>query len=321
MPTQPPLIQIEPAKMSDCAAIAAVHVEAWRVAYQHLLPAEYLSSLSVEQRASMWQQILQKGTRVLVARRDGAVVGFVAFGSASHESPSSECLEMWALYVQPTCWSMGVGCALWLAALTKAQAQGCRSIALWVAEHNDRAIAFYRRAGLVPDSVARKQTALGDVVLDEARYIYRVSIPHDAIRLRCTTPDDKDFVFASYKATLRPYVEWAWGWDEAFQLAGFWKHHPLGQLQLIDVNGERAGALHVEDHADLHYVRMIFLLPAFQRRGVGAQLLLSELTRARQLGKPLHLKVIKINPAKRLYERLGFTVIAEDESTYLMRLQ
>lgn len=146
------------------------------------------------------------------------------------------------------------------------------------------------------------------------------AIAPDAIQLTRPTPDDREFIFATYKATLRPYVEWAWGWDEAFQLVGFWKHHPLEQLRLVWVEGERAGVLHVEEQADLHFVRMIFMLPAFQGRGVGAQLLLSELARARRRGKPLHLKVIKINPAKKLYERLGFTMIGEDEATCSMSL-
>ena len=141
------------------------------------------------------------------------------------------------------------------------------------------------------------------------------------VRLRPAADDDADFVFATYEATLRPYVEWAWGWDESFQLAGFWKHHPLEQLQLVTAEGERAGVMHVEERADVHFIRMIFLSPAFQGRGVGSRLLLAEAARARDKGKPLHLKVIKVNPAKRLYARLGFTVITEDESTCLMRLE
>lgn len=145
------------------------------------------------------------------------------------------------------------------------------------------------------------------------------AIAPDAIQLTRPTPDDQEFVFATYKATLRPYVEWAWGWDEAFQRAGFWKHHPLDQMQLIAVDGERAGVLHVEEQDSLHFIRTIFLVPEFQGRGVGARLLRGEIERARRQGKALQLKVIKINPAKRLYERLGFVVIDEDDTTHLMR--
>jgi ribosomal protein S18 acetylase RimI-like enzyme len=75
-----------------------------------------------------------------------------------------------------------------------------------------------------------------------------------------------------------------------------------------------------EDDRELIFIRMIFLLPEFQGRGIGAELLQGEVARATEAGKQLHLKVIKINPAKKLYDRLGFVVVEEDDATYHMRL-
>jgi GNAT superfamily N-acetyltransferase len=138
--------------------------------------------------------------------------------------------------------------------------------------------------------------------------------------LRATVQEDRDLIFASYKATLQSYVEWAWGWNEEFQTTGFWKHHPLEQFRVVMVGKKFAGAIHVEEQDALHFVRMIFLLPEFQGRGIGSQLLEEEADRVRKSGKQLHLKVIKINPAKKLYERLGFSVIEEDQVTCHMRL-
>jgi ribosomal protein S18 acetylase RimI-like enzyme len=138
--------------------------------------------------------------------------------------------------------------------------------------------------------------------------------------LRVGVQEDRDLIFASYKATLQNYVEWAWGWNEEFQTAGFWKHHPVEQFRVVMVGQKFAGAMHVEEQETLHFVRMIFLLPEFQGRGIGSRLLGEEVARVRKSGKQLHLKVIKINPAKNLYERLGFSVIEEDKVTYHMRL-
>jgi len=138
--------------------------------------------------------------------------------------------------------------------------------------------------------------------------------------LRAATADDRAFIFAAYKTTLMHYVDWAWGWDEAQQLSTFWQHHPLEQLHIVMVEDAPAGLIHVEEQAGLHFVRMILLLPAFQGLGIGSQLLRDEVARARALDKPLHLKVIKINHlAKRLYDRLGFTVIDEDQVTFHLR--
>jgi ribosomal protein S18 acetylase RimI-like enzyme len=36
-------------------------------------------------------------------------------------------------------------------------------------------------------------------------------------------------------------------------------------------------------------------------------------------GKPVELSVLKNNPARRLYDRLGFAVVTEDEMKYYMR--
>jgi ribosomal protein S18 acetylase RimI-like enzyme len=65
----------------------------------------------------------------------------------------------------------------------------------------------------------------------------------------------------------------------------------------------------------------IFLHPNHQRRGFG-QLLIGVIQReAANATKPLLLLVIRINPAQRLYERVGFTIIEEEEKTFLMKWQ
>jgi GNAT superfamily N-acetyltransferase len=137
---------------------------------------------------------------------------------------------------------------------------------------------------------------------------------------RPANEDEREFIFDIYAATLRPYIEWAWGWNEAFQRDGFWKHHPIDQFRVVTVGNKIAGGIHVEEQEALNFIRMIFLLPEFQKHGVGSELLQGEIARATEVGKQLHLKVIKINPAKNLYDRLGFVVVDEDDATYHMRL-
>jgi GNAT superfamily N-acetyltransferase len=52
-----------------------------------------------------------------------------------------------ALYVSPTCWSMGVGARLHDHALTWICDLGCKRCHLWVLEQNARARRFYARCG------------------------------------------------------------------------------------------------------------------------------------------------------------------------------
>lgn len=132
--------------------------------------------------------------------------------------------------------------------------------------------------------------------------------------------DDKEFIFEAFKTTMREYVEWAWGWDEEFQRNGFWTHLPVQNFKLVYVAGSKAGALYIEESEKCHFIRTVFLQPRFQGLGVGSALLAQEATRARNAQKLLALKVIKINPAKSLYDRQGFRVVGEDDATYHMQL-
>ena len=42
----------------DAAAIARVHVDAWRTTYRGIVPDEYLSSLSYEKSQQRWERLL-----------------------------------------------------------------------------------------------------------------------------------------------------------------------------------------------------------------------------------------------------------------------
>jgi GNAT superfamily N-acetyltransferase len=141
-----------------------------------------------------------------------------------------------------------------------------------------------------------------------------------SVDLRTATNEDQDFLFESYKVTLKPYVEWAWGWEEAFQRDSFQKHFPIAQFKVISINGSDAGGLYVEEQDSLRFIRLIYLLPAFQAKGVGRNLIEQEITKTKEAKKVLHLKVVKINPAKSLYDRLGFKVLEENDVTYHLHL-
>ena len=133
--------------------------------------------------------------------------------------------------------------------------------------------------------------------------------------LRTAAESDIKRIFECYRITVGPYVEKAWGWDELTQISGFWKHHPLEEFKVIEIQNEFAGGLHLEEDQTNLYIRMIFLLPIHQGNGIGSQVITDIHNIARRSKKSLMLKVIKCNPAKDLYKRLGFELINEDETT------
>lgn len=138
------------------------------------------------------------------------------------------------------------------------------------------------------------------------------------ITLRPSTDDDSGLVFQIKKAAMRDYIEETWGWDEEFQLRFHENDFTPLKYRIIECNGDTAGVLAVSRHVDDLRVNEIMLLPPFQRLGIGTALLSGVLADARANGLPVRLQVIKTNPARRLYERLGFEVTGETSTHYTM---
>lgn len=141
----------------------------------------------------------------------------------------------------------------------------------------------------------------------------------DKIGLRQATQNDYDFLYELVKTTMREYVEPIWGWDEEWQRAYFQEHFDPDQVQIIVLGSQDIGAVSVEIKLEEHFLARLYLLPDYQRRGIGTHLLRSILGQAFAQGLPVTLQVLKGNRAKRLYERLGFAETEEAETHYLMK--
>ncbi len=142
---------------------------------------------------------------------------------------------------------------------------------------------------------------------------------HTAYTLRLSQPEDMDFLFALHRTTMRVHVERIWGWDDDGQKARFADYYPTAERRIVVVDGLDVGALTIDYRPDAVFISNIEILPAFQGRGLGAHILTDVIRRAQDEGLPVELQVLKINPARRLYERLGFQVTGKTETHYLMQ--
>jgi len=93
-------------------------------------------------------------------------------------------------------------------------------------------------------------------------------------------------------------------------------HYADASFDVVLVDGEPAGRLYV--HRGDREIRIvdIALLPEHRGSGIGTSLLHDLLAEADALGKSVTIHVERLNPALRLYERLGFA-LAEDKGVYL----
>jgi ribosomal protein S18 acetylase RimI-like enzyme len=151
-------VELRSAAPEDARAIAEVHVQAWREAYSHLVPAESMARLSVDQRALRWNEIIAAASsQIWVACERDRIVGWGSSGPARGENPPRD-LELEGLYVLASHYGSGAGQALLDAAVSDAPAL------LWVAEDNPRARAFYTRNGFDPDGADSMHSLAGTPV-------------------------------------------------------------------------------------------------------------------------------------------------------------
>ena len=88
-----------------------------------------------------------------------------------------------------------------------------------------------------------------------------------------------------------------------------------GTGEIIIIDAVKAGFWNVVENDEDILLSSVRLLPEFQNRGVGTELI-DELLKS--ASKPIRLQVLKVNPARNLYLRLGFKVVGETETHYKM---
>jgi ribosomal protein S18 acetylase RimI-like enzyme len=144
-------------------------------------------------------------------------------------------------------------------------------------------------------------------------------VPVSDITLRPASRDDYDFLWALLVDTLRPYVEATWGWDEGYQRTRFRDHFDPARREIVLADGAAVGVISVERREDSIFLSTIGITSAYQGRGIGTRLIQDLLEEAGARGVPVELQVLKVNPARALYERLGFGVAGESETHWQMR--
>jgi len=138
-------------------------------------------------------------------------------------------------------------------------------------------------------------------------------------QLRPATHDDYNFLYRLHVAAMQYLVAQVWGWDDARQEQFFVDHFDPSGSRIVVVNGVDAGTVAIEWREDAAFIRGIEILPDYQGCGLGTAVLREVIAEAAARDLPVTLQVLKINHARRLYERLGFAITGETETHYLMR--
>ena len=131
-------------------------------------------------------------------------------------------------------------------------------------------------------------------------------------------------VDADFEACRRTYfAEMDWvnerlGLKRDDQESMFRKLWDPAQVCIIQADGIEVGWLQTVVSKSEHMLGQIFVDAPFQRRGIGTEVLRRIIDEASRRRLPVRLAVVKFNPSRRLYERLGFRVTHEDERKVYM---
>jgi len=127
---------------------------------------------------------------------------------------------------------------------------------------------------------------------------------------------DTEFAYVARERSMRKYVEQTWGeWNEAHTKGQIAEDVFHSRLSILEVNHEPVGLMRIDVHAMHVDIDQLFLLPEFQRRGIGTGLLQGILARAQDKNLPVRVWVLRVNPARTLYERMGFYVFEETQAS------
>jgi ribosomal protein S18 acetylase RimI-like enzyme len=152
-------------------------------------------------------------------------------------------------------------------------------------------------------------------------------LPSSSLSLRPITPEDESFLaslYASTRADELALTNWSDEQKAMFcrmqfnaQTTDYQRNYPDASFQIIKRDSVAAGRLLVMRSDDKIHVIDIALMPEHRGAGIGTKFLRELQAEAKAAGKPLSIHVEQFNPARRLYERLGFKQV-EEKGVYLL---
>jgi ribosomal protein S18 acetylase RimI-like enzyme len=156
----------------------------------------------------------------------------------------------------------------------------------------------------------------------------KIILKNNDIKLRLFSERDIPFLkkvyFSTREEELKQAADWTADMKNIFLNQQFNAQHEYYQknyvgadFYVIENDKKGAGRLYYhEDFQDGIRIIDIALLPEFQKKGIGSEVLKGIFERAKTLERNVTIHVESFNPAMNLYKRLGFQKISETNGVY-----
>lgn len=130
------------------------------------------------------------------------------------------------------------------------------------------------------------------------------------VRLRASIAQDIEWLVELRAEVLRADLERLGRYDSVRVRQRMRDGFVPANTKVIVVDGEDVGSITVRADNEAQWIEHFYLAPAVQGRGIGTVVLATVLES--NDARPFRLNVLQGSPARRLYQRHGFTVDTED---------
>jgi len=134
--------------------------------------------------------------------------------------------------------------------------------------------------------------------------------------LRPADKGDFSFVKRLYVETMEPLLTVFGAWDSTKNIESFQAYYQPSEATIVLVDGEAAGWFQIHEEEAEISLRQIHIEHRYRGGNIGTRIIKDLIRDAHRQGKKLTLSVVKNNPAIKLYERLGFSTLDEDDTKY-----
>lgn len=106
---------------------------------------------------------------------------------------------------------------------------------------------------------------------------------------------------------MKEYITQTRGeWSEQREETQFQQQLDISATQVIRVDDSDVGFIIAPVRNSIVWIHTICIVPEHQNKGFGTEVIRWVIAQAREQKMPLYLNMLKVNPARQLYERLGF---------------
>ncbi len=142
------------------------------------------------------------------------------------------------------------------------------------------------------------------------------------ISTRSAEPSDYHWLLDLHHTVYRELIIREFGyWDDDEELGLFLKSWETKNIEVVLKHDKPVGMFIMLRQDDYLWLDEIQIEPQYQNLGIGTEIIVQLILKARKLGLPLRLRVLHANQdAVRLYQRLGFRQISSVEHHDVLEL-